>query len=166
MALGIFENEQEAFASMRESIEHLATAPQLRRLFVDLLVNDCTETFLLLWNTFKDALSLDFALRAPNNEELILDNTLSDIPSQLEEFDMTLSDFGLPNPTVHLSEALHEIDKWALLFASLRTKSPMKDNSLYPSRELYLKLSCKRLKQIHSYFRLSMAVPVEGKPSC
>lgn len=119
--LRLFENQREAFHALQEAVDNLYTPPQLRRLFVDILINECTETPLQLWEVFSEHLAFDHTLRAPGLPELSLSLTLQDISRQLEEYGKCLSDFGLPNVEALSSEVVHELERWAPDADVLRT---------------------------------------------
>lgn len=119
--LGLFQNQKEAIHALQEAVDNLYTPAQLRRLFVDILINECTETPLQLWDVFAEHLAFDHALRTPEPPGLSLTLTLHDISRQLEEYGKRLSDFGLPNVEAPSSEVVHELERWAPDADLLRT---------------------------------------------
>jgi hypothetical protein len=110
--LGLFTDEQEALYAMREAVETLRTPPQLRTLFVHLLVHECTLGPIELWNTFCGSMALDFTLRYHGSEELAWRHCLQDLAQAPEEHGKTLSDFGLPEPALPCDEVEHELLRW------------------------------------------------------
>lgn len=99
--LGLFAGSNEATYAMLEAVQTLRTPRQLRLLFVHLLVNDCVDSPVTLWDIFQNELSYDFILRANNIIHIGLNSGLDDILHLLEEYGKTLSDFGLPDPITH-----------------------------------------------------------------
>jgi hypothetical protein len=113
ITLGLFADEREAEYALMEAVNcHLYTPNQLRRLFVDILINECSETPLSLWNTFKDHLSADFFHRTHSQDQAV-NRTLEEISHQLEEYGKSLNNYGLPNPVATVTEVEHELERWA-----------------------------------------------------
>lgn len=110
--LGLFADSNEATYAMLEAVQTLRTPRQLRLLFVHLLVNDCVDSPIAMWDTFQVELSWDFILRANNITHMGLNSALDDISHLLEEYGKRLSDFGLPEPIVHSREVEHELMRW------------------------------------------------------
>lgn len=118
ITLGLFAGEKEAEFAMMEAVTALYTPNQLRRLFVDILINECSDAPLTLWNLFQDRLSLDHLIRT-GSEEAALNITLEDIGRQLEEYGKNLQGFGLPMPIPTITEITHELERWAPASATM-----------------------------------------------
>jgi hypothetical protein len=110
--LGLFADSNEATYAMLEAVQTLRTPRQLRLLFVHLLVNDCVDSPISMWDTFQNELSYDFILRANNVIPVGLNSALDDLSHLLEEYGKRLGDFGLPEPIVHSREVEHELLRW------------------------------------------------------
>jgi hypothetical protein len=123
IALGLFVGEREAEYALQEAITtHLYTPKQLRRLFVDILINECTDTPLVLWERFRDQLSEDHRLRSGSDQHG-LNRTLEDIGRQLEEYGRNLRTFGLPMPIPTATEVEHELQRWAPHIPAMRERA-------------------------------------------
>jgi hypothetical protein len=107
--LGLFADRNEGAYAMLEAIQNLRTPRELRVLFVHLLVNECLDTPLTLWDDVQHHLAYDFVLKNNNVVDLGLNLALDDISHLLEEYGKRLSDFGLPEATIHTREVMHEI---------------------------------------------------------
>ncbi|KAJ7791542.1 hypothetical protein B0H14DRAFT_3500302 [Mycena olivaceomarginata] len=81
---GLFADTNEATYAMLEAVQTLRTPRQLRLLFVHLLVNDCVDSPITMWDTFQNELSYDFLLRANNIIPMGLNSALEEL-SQLPE---------------------------------------------------------------------------------
>ncbi|KAJ7923937.1 hypothetical protein B0H13DRAFT_1453125, partial [Mycena leptocephala] len=60
---GLFADRNEATYAMLEAIQNLRTPRELRVLFVHLLVNECVDAPLILWDIVQDHLAQDFILK-------------------------------------------------------------------------------------------------------
>jgi hypothetical protein len=59
IALGLYADEREAEYALLEAVNcHLYTPHQLQQLFVDILINECSNSPLKLWDIFKDNLCI------------------------------------------------------------------------------------------------------------
>jgi hypothetical protein len=112
IALGIFVGEREAQYAMAEAVASLYTPSQLRRLYIDILVNDCTDTPLELWEMFREHMSQDYTIRLGSQEQALA-FTLRDIAIDLQEYGKTPSDFGLPHSIALSGEIEDEFERWA-----------------------------------------------------
>jgi hypothetical protein len=110
--LGLFADSNEATYAILEAVQTLRTPRQLRLLFVHLLVNDCVDSPITMWDTFQEEFSYDFILRHGSIAHLGLNAALDEIAHLLEEYGKRLSDFGLPEPIVHSREVEHELLRW------------------------------------------------------
>jgi hypothetical protein len=81
IALGLFEDELEAVRAMREAVAAYSRPGQLRFLFSYSLL-DLPTPAIILWETFRKALSADFALN--NNKEEANRLTLQAISRNLQ----------------------------------------------------------------------------------
>ena len=102
---GLLEDDRECDDCLTEAAS-CTMAPQLRQLFVTLLLFNEPADPLILWNKHKESLAEDFLFRArvisPNIEldEHILNSALLDIEYRLEKQGRSLSDFGgMPVPS-------------------------------------------------------------------
>ena len=111
--LGLFANENESQYALMEAIQSLKTPRQLRLLFVHLLVNDCVPTPLAHWEIFQENFALDYTLQNNNTLDIGMDHALQEIGQCLEEYEKTLSDYGLPEPMSYGREVEHELAKWS-----------------------------------------------------
>jgi hypothetical protein len=113
IALGLFVSHQEAEFAMTEAVANSYTPHQLRRLFIDILVNECTDTPVLLWEQFARNLQLDHQLRLGSDEQAA-ESCLQNLSKMLEEHGRSLDDFGLPTPNAisDRSEVEHELERW------------------------------------------------------
>ena len=112
IALGLFADKNEATYAMLEAVQTLRTPRQLRLLFVHLLVNDCVDSPITMWDAFQNELSYDFVLHANNIVHIGLNSALDDLARLLEEYGKYLGDFGLPEPIFHSREVEHELLSW------------------------------------------------------
>ena len=80
---------------MREAVAAYSRPGQLRFLFAHLLL-DLPTPAIALWDTFREALSADFALDHNDGEAISL--TLNAISRHLRSQGASLSQFGLPEP--------------------------------------------------------------------
>jgi len=106
-ALGLFEDESEAFRAMREAVAAYSRPSQLRFLFAHLLL-DLPTPAISLWESFREALSADFALN--NNVDEATRLVLHSISRHLRGQGATLAQFGLPEPTRVDREVNLELD--------------------------------------------------------
>ncbi len=106
---GLFLDHDEASLAMLEATTALHTPHQLRYLFVDLLVNDCTTTPFLLWQDFTNHLSKDFVLQHHNDIQLAIYFTLRNLQCLLQDHDKSLSMYGLPQPAEKDIETIAEV---------------------------------------------------------
>lgn len=112
-ALGLFADDNEAEQAILEAISGLRTPRQLRILFVHLLVNDCVPAPRALWDTHRAALAQDFILQHQSSEEIGVQAALQELARYFEEYGVSLSHYGLPEPIVHTPEVQHELERWA-----------------------------------------------------
>jgi len=61
---------------------------------------------------FHSAMTTDFQLQSGNNTEMADSRALDNINMLLAEYGQSPSDYGLPVPSTHSSEVLHEIIQW------------------------------------------------------
>jgi hypothetical protein len=106
-ALGLFEDESEPMRVMREAVAAYSRPGQLRFLFAYLLLGLPTPA-IVLWDTFREALSADFAL--DHNESEAIRLTLNAISRHLRSQRGSLSQFGLPEPERADREVNLELD--------------------------------------------------------
>jgi hypothetical protein len=90
--------DSESTYALTEAISSPYTPPQLRILFIHLLVNDCIESPIALWEKFHSNLSFDFAIQHSQNPNSALQSSLQHLSSLLQEYGKMLSDFGLQEP--------------------------------------------------------------------
>ena len=81
--------------ALQEAVQSLATPSQLRRLFIDLLINECANFPTQLWETFRNELCFDYSIANPFNKIVSTDYALADIELMLIEYGKNLSDYGL-----------------------------------------------------------------------
>lgn len=122
VSLGLFAGEREAEYALAEAVRQLYTAPQLIRLFVDILINECTNTPLQLWLSFRDNFAENHFQRT-QSQATSYDLTLEDIGRQLEEYGKTLHQYGLPSPIVTSTEVQHELERWAPHAGTMRVRA-------------------------------------------
>lgn len=67
---------------------------------------------LSLWDALQEHLAYDFILQNNNIVDLGINLALDDIGHSLEEYGKRLSDFGLPEATIHTREVMHELLRW------------------------------------------------------
>jgi hypothetical protein len=110
IALGLFVSHKEAEFAIAEAIASLYTPFQLRRLFIDILVNECTDTPILLWELYSDNFQMDFKIHLGSDEQA-LELCLRELSSMLEEHGKCLNNYGLPMPNSasDRSEVDHEL---------------------------------------------------------
>jgi hypothetical protein len=119
IALGLFIGEKEAEFAMTEAVNTLNTPAQIRRLFIDILVNDCTETPVRLWDLFGEEMSRDHHIRLGSSTRA-LEFALRDIARDLQEYGKTPLDFGLPHAVRISGEVEDELERWAPHLDSFR----------------------------------------------
>jgi hypothetical protein len=110
--LGLFANEKEAEYALLEGIQNLKTPRQLRLLFVHLLVNDCIPTPMLLWENIAHHLAFDHTLRHQNIVGVGIEYALRELGDMLSQHGKSLSNYNLPEPSVHGREVEHEMTRW------------------------------------------------------
>ena len=128
--LGLFADENEGEFAMSEAILMLSTPRQLRFLFIHLLINDCIQTPFALWDKFNFQLAFDFYLARDHELQIALDDCLQDLARLLEEYQMHLSDFGLPEPSLYAVEVHHELAHWNNLSPTLSQRALHSINQL------------------------------------
>nr|GAT43072.1 ATP-dependent DNA helicase [Mycena chlorophos] len=116
-ALGLFADSNEAMFAILEAVQSLRTPREIRVLFVHLLTNECVPSPINPWETFHEDLSRDFTLRHGGVVEIGLNFALDDIGRLLEEYGKQLSDYGLPEATVH------ELERWGPVADELETRA-------------------------------------------
>jgi len=109
---GLFANEREAEYALLEGIQTLKTPCQLRLLFVHLLVNDCVPTPMLIWDKLAHHLSFDHILRHNNVTNVGVEYALRDLGDMLSQHGKSLSNYNLPEPSLHSREVEHELARW------------------------------------------------------
>ena len=134
-AMGIFANEMECVLAFQEAVSLHKTPPQLRFLFVHMLVNECIETPIEFWERFKASLSYDFFLQARGNAMVAETRCLETLNRLLEEYSRDLSDFGITFSQTPEGEVFHELAKWypflhAMGEEALHTSSTMTQEQL------------------------------------
>ncbi|KAJ7094938.1 hypothetical protein C8R44DRAFT_890078 [Mycena epipterygia] len=117
--LGLFADSDEATHAILEGIHDLRTPRELRILFVHLLVNECVPMPIKLWDLCQQDLAYDFILQNNNIVDLGINLALDELSQLLEEYGKQLSDFGLPEATIHTREVMHEILRWGPMAAQL-----------------------------------------------
>ncbi|KAF7344341.1 ATP-dependent DNA helicase [Mycena sanguinolenta] len=125
--LGLFADRNEATYAMLEAIRDLRTPRELRILFVHLLIHECVDGPLTLWELVQDHLAQDFILQTNNCANLGINLALDDISHLLEEYGKHLSDFGLPEATIHSREINHELLRWSAVSNDLQIRA---DNTI------------------------------------
>jgi hypothetical protein len=150
--LGLFADTNEATYAIMEGIQNLRTPHELRVLFVHLLVNECVTLPLTLWDTFQTDLAYDFILQNNNIVELGLNLALADLAHLIEEYGKRLSDFGLPEATIHTREVLDEISRWSPHTAQLELRA-----------ESMVRIF--KTEQLAIYTQILAAI-IEGRPLC
>jgi hypothetical protein len=121
--LGLFSDRNEATYAILEAVQNLRTPRELRVLFVHLLVNECVDAPLTLWDMVQQHLAHDFILRNNSNADLGINFALDDISHLLEEYGKRLSDFGLPEATIHTREVQHELLRWSPIANQLQIRA-------------------------------------------
>ena len=121
--LGLFADSDEATHALLEGIHNLRTPRELRVLFVHLLVNECVSVPITLWDLCQQDLAYDFILQNSNVAQLGIDHALEELSHLLEEYGKTLSDFGLPEATVHTREVMHELQSWGPVAEELEMRA-------------------------------------------
>lgn len=121
--LGLFADSDEATHAILEGIHNLRTPRELRVLFVHLLVNECVSVPIKLWDLCQQDLAYDFTLQSGNVVQLGIDRALEDLSHLLEEYGKKLSDFGLPEATVHTREVMHELQRWGPMAGELAARA-------------------------------------------
>ncbi|KAL7284959.1 hypothetical protein ACG7TL_000048 [Trametes sanguinea] len=122
-ALGLFAHENEGQLALAEAVSSLYTPRQLRLLFIHLLVNDCILSPHSLWNSHRDSLSHDFTLHHHCDSALGFNDALQELSHLLEEYGRSLSEFGLPQPSIVSTEVQHELERWAPLRQQMQLSS-------------------------------------------
>jgi hypothetical protein len=117
--LGILAGQEEGEYALTEAVAALYTPHQLRRLFSDVLINECTNTPLLLWESFHLELSKDHFIRC-RSQDVANNLALIDIDKCLAEHGKLLTDYGLTMPEDVGTEVQHELECWAPHTANLR----------------------------------------------
>jgi hypothetical protein len=113
VAAGLLNDTTEGLLAMKEAVETLRTPHQIRTLFVHLLANGCVQTPLAMWEEFQDAMARDCIIRHNGMVQLGLNDALHVIAKCLEEYGMTLQQYGLtPPPETQGSELDHEREMW------------------------------------------------------
>jgi len=128
--LGLFATESEAEAAIHEGIKKLLTPPQLRNLFIWMLLDGQVVGLLEIWNQFFHQFAQDHLLCCGQSINLAFNKTLGDLNHLLKEHGKFLEDFSLPQPTNHRSEVLHELEKWAPECQLLVSHAMMKINRM------------------------------------
>ncbi|KAG1758140.1 PIF1-like helicase-domain-containing protein, partial [Suillus occidentalis] len=94
--LGLFENNQEGFLTLQEAVDCLRTPSQLRFLFAQIILEGYPAS--ILWDEFKDQLSIDHTLREGDQQNGYrctlhkIDDILSQSGKRLENFGITIPD--------------------------------------------------------------------------
>lgn len=112
VALGLFANENEGDLALQEAITYLKTPRQVRILFVHLLINECIVAPRTSWERFGDFMTFDYTLHCEDMPDIATNGALQEISGYLEEYGKNPSDYGLPQPTCHSDEVLHEQVRW------------------------------------------------------
>lgn len=112
IAFGLFDEQNEADYALQEAVVTRRTPRQIRVLFIHLLMNDCIQSPIHAWETFRDALCQDFYLQNNNNRDVAEEYALRELSHYLEEYGKTLDSFGLPEPAHQHPEILHELERW------------------------------------------------------
>jgi hypothetical protein len=114
IATGMFSDQNEAELAMEEAADtQLALPSQLRSLFSHLLLNDCCEAPLMLWNRFYERMSADFFWGVCQEDmPAALDRALDVLAGYLEEGGKQLRDFGLPQPRAFTREVNEEHEQF------------------------------------------------------
>ena len=110
--MGLFADINKGIYALQEAVHTLRTPHQLRVLFVHLLINDCINSPMEAWETFRDVLCQDFMLRFHGDLRLATRHCLQHIARELEEHGKSPSDFGLDEPDVACDEIEHELGRW------------------------------------------------------
>ncbi|KIJ28702.1 hypothetical protein M422DRAFT_270005 [Sphaerobolus stellatus SS14] len=111
--MGLFATDSEGEYALIEAMTALSISYQLRLLFIHLLVNDCLQNLLEIWERHTDCMSYDFFLQNSGNSILARELCLQHLSKLLEEFGMHLSCFGIEEPLQYTDEVLHEIRRWS-----------------------------------------------------
>lgn len=123
ISMGIFISEQEAEYAMTEAVlSRMYTPAELRRLFVDILVNDCSQTPLTLWERFAHDMSNDHIINLGSDERGIA-YALHLIAEALQEYGKQPSDYGLPYRNNFSGELEEELLRWAPQIHSFAAQS-------------------------------------------
>jgi hypothetical protein len=124
MAHGLFQTmDSESNYALSEAVSALYTPPQLRTLFIHLLVNDCIDSPIRTWEKFRTDFSFDFTIQHRDDPAYAENKTLQHLSHMLEEYGKTLSDFGLQEPTCQSPEVEHELERWRPHAALLRDRA-------------------------------------------
>jgi hypothetical protein len=102
--LGLFADRNEGAYAMLEAIQNLRTPRELRVLFVHLLVNECLDTPLTLWDDVQHHLAYDFVLKNNNVVDLGLNLALDVISHVL------LGDFRQTCPVIRRGSRAEVVD--------------------------------------------------------
>ncbi|KAJ2929031.1 hypothetical protein H1R20_g8055, partial [Candolleomyces eurysporus] len=113
IALGLFGDGNEALFAMEEAVTSLRTPRKTRVLFIHLLIHDCIDAPLQLWQRFGHYMSFDFTIRNNGVAELGMDDALQEMGLFLGEYGKSLDKYGLPQPVAHMAELTHELRQWA-----------------------------------------------------
>lgn len=112
LAMGLFNQVNEAHHALEEAVLALRTPREIRLLFIHLLMNECIISPIQTWTFYEDAFCRDFSLANNNDGEIAAELSLRELARYLEEYGKTLEDFGLPQPANTAPEVLHERLRW------------------------------------------------------
>ena len=112
MEMGLFADVNEGTYALQEAVHTLRSPHQLRLLFVHLLINDCIQSPIDTWQSFRDVLCQDFVLRFHGDISLATRHSLQHISRELEEHGKSPTDFGLEEPDIACDEVEHELGRW------------------------------------------------------
>ncbi|RXW13239.1 hypothetical protein EST38_g12616 [Candolleomyces aberdarensis] len=113
IALGLFGDGNEALFAIEEGVATLRTPREIRVLFIHLLIHDCIEAPLQIWQQFGEYMSFDFTLRNNGLVDLGMNAALQEMAFFLAEYGKSLHQYGLPQPIERMAELTHELQRWA-----------------------------------------------------
>lgn len=103
-ALGLFEDDTEAEASILDGIEALQTLRSLCLLFTHFPVNGCAPQPMQLWETFAEPLRCDLQLQNGSDFKTGVNLVLQQIGDALEEHEHNLENYSLLTAVIQSSE--------------------------------------------------------------
>lgn len=109
LALGLFSDENEGHYALLDAIASFCAPGQLRFLFSRIVLEGFPAT--PLWQTFKFSLARDFITNL-RSEERGLDRALLSLQTSFQEGGRSLTQFGLPQPSLRCPEVVCEEERY------------------------------------------------------